>query len=75
MPIAYFFLYEIIFYRLIQVASYSNTNLMTTTNLSIVFGPNLTWSEDAQMNTLANYSLINTFTEILIARYTELFLK
>ena len=48
---------------------------MTTTNLSIVFGPNLAWSDDAHMDTLANISLINTFTEILIARYTELFLK
>ncbi|CAF0829049.1 unnamed protein product [Adineta ricciae] len=57
------------------VANYSDTNLMTTSNLSIVFGPNLAWSEGDQMNTLANYSLINTFTEILIARYTELFLK
>jgi len=57
------------------VANYSDTNLMTTSNLSIVFGPNLAWSEDEQMNTLANYSLINTFTEILIGRYTELFLK
>jgi len=57
------------------VANYSDTNLMTTSNLSIVFGPNLAWSEDDQMNTLANYSLINTFTEILISRYTELFLK
>ncbi|CAF2050718.1 unnamed protein product [Rotaria magnacalcarata] len=57
------------------VSNYSNTNLMTTSNLAIVFGPNLAWAEDVQMNSLANYSLINTFTEILIARYTELFLK
>jgi hypothetical protein len=48
---------------------------MTTTNLSIVFGPNLAWSDDVQMNTLANISLINIFTEILITRYTEIFLK
>lgn len=48
---------------------------MTTSNLAIVFGPNLAWSGDDQMNTLANYSLINTFTELLIGRYTELFLK
>jgi len=59
----------------LQVANYSDTNLMTTSNLSVVFGPNLAWSEDDQMNTLAHYSLINMFTEILIARYTELFLK
>lgn len=55
--------------------NYSETNLMTTVNLAIVFGPNLAWSEDVQMNSLVNYSLINTFTEILISRYTELFLK
>lgn len=48
---------------------------MTATNLSIVFGPNLVWSDDVQMNTLANITPINTFTEILITRYTEIFLK
>ncbi|CAF1284052.1 unnamed protein product [Adineta steineri] len=58
-----------------NVSIYSDTNLMTTTNLSLVFGPILAWSDDAQMNTLVNITLINTFTEILIARYTELFLK
>ncbi len=65
----------LLYFFLIQVANYSDTNLMTTSNLAIVFGPNLAWSEDSQMNALANYSLINTFTEILISRYTELFLK
>ncbi len=48
---------------------------MTTTNLSIVFGSNLAWSDDVGMNTLVNITLINTFTEILITRYTEIFLK
>lgn len=48
---------------------------MTTSNLSIVFGPNIAWAEGDQTNTLANYSHINTLTEILISRYTELFLK
>ncbi|CAF2387859.1 unnamed protein product [Rotaria sp. Silwood2] len=65
--------YLIEFLNLVSV--YCDTNLMTTKNLSIVFGPNLAWSDDVQMNTLTNISLINTFTEILIARYTELFLK
>ncbi|CAF0885266.1 unnamed protein product [Rotaria sp. Silwood1] len=65
--------YLIEFLNLISV--YCDTNLMTTKNLAIVFGPNLAWSDDVQMNTLTNISLINTFTEILIARYTELFLK
>ncbi len=60
---------------LFQVANYSDTNLMTTSNLSVVFGPNLAWSEDDKMNTLATYSHINKFTEILISRYTEIFLK
>ncbi|CAF0975201.1 unnamed protein product [Adineta steineri] len=65
--------YLIEFLNLVSI--YSDTNLMTTTNLSLVFGPILAWSDDAHMNTLVNITLINTFTEILIARYTELFLK
>ncbi|CAF0863435.1 unnamed protein product [Adineta ricciae] len=65
--------YLIEFLNLVSI--YSDTNLMTTTNLSIVFGPNLAWSDDMQMNTLANISSINAVTETLIAHYTELFLK
>ncbi|CAF1011627.1 unnamed protein product [Didymodactylos carnosus] len=57
------------------ISSYSDTNLMTASNLSIVFGPNLAWSQNSIDNTLVNMSFINTFTEILISRYTELFLK
>jgi len=48
---------------------------MSASNLSIVFGPNLAWSDDVQLTTLSNITLINTFTEILITRYTEIFLK
>jgi len=65
--------YLIEFLNLLSI--YADTNLMTTTNLSIVFGPNLVWSDDERMNTLANISLINTFTEVLITHYTEIFLK
>ncbi|CAF0898310.1 unnamed protein product, partial [Didymodactylos carnosus] len=57
------------------ISSYSDTNLMTASNLAIVFGPNLAWAQNTMDNTLANMSFINTFTEILISRYTELFLK
>lgn len=57
------------------VSTYSDVNQMTTTNLSLVFGSNLIWSDDPSMNNLANYALINSLTEILIARYTELFFK
>ena len=63
------------FFTLIQISVYCDTNLMTTTNLSIVFGTNLAWSDDVHMNTLTNISSINIFTEILIAHYTEIFLK
>lgn len=48
---------------------------MTPDNLSIVFGPNLAWSDDVHMNTLHNITIINTITEILITRYAEIFLK
>lgn len=57
------------------IGSYCDTNLMTTANLSMVFGSCLAWSDDPQMNTFPNYSSINCLTEILIAHYAELFLK
>lgn len=57
------------------ISTYSDVNQMTTTNLALIFGSNLIWSEDSTMNNLTNYALINSLTEILIGRYTELFFK
>ena len=57
------------------ISTYADVNHMTTANLAMIFGSNLIWSEDPTMNSLASYALINSLTEILIARYTELFFK
>ena len=49
----------------LQVVSSSSQNLMTSQNLSIVIGPNLTWSRHT-ITTLADINNINSFTQYLI---------
>ena len=56
-----------------QVASYSSVNKMTTTNLAIVFGPNLMWSKSQASLTSLGY--VNACAEYLITAYNELFVK
>ncbi|XP_063675101.1 uncharacterized protein LOC134811894 isoform X2 [Bolinopsis microptera] len=48
-----------------KVVSSSSQNLMTSQNLSIVIGPNLTWSRHT-ITTLADINNINSFTQYLI---------
>ncbi|KAM6945488.1 rho GTPase-activating protein 1 [Aplochiton taeniatus] len=50
---------------LAQVASYSEVNKMTNSNLAVVFGPNLLWGRDAAM-TLSAIGPINNFTRTLL---------
>ncbi|KAL5256285.1 hypothetical protein ACHWQZ_G011494 [Mnemiopsis leidyi] len=50
-----------------KVISSSAQNLMTSQNLSIVIGPNLTWSRHT-ITTLADINNINSFTQFLIDR-------
>lgn len=47
-------------------------NKMTSSNLAVVFGPNLTWSNDQSLS-LANIGPINAFTEFLLLNQEEVF--
>ena len=58
----------------LKVTAHSESNKMTSTNLSIVFGPNLLWSQN-EVATLNSMSEINRFTLLLIDHYTEIFTK
>ncbi|KAL3116153.1 hypothetical protein niasHT_004558 [Heterodera trifolii] len=58
---------------LVEVAQHSHQNLMDANNLSVVFGPNLTWPTDqqvpmVQLNNLNSfcYSLIKDFDKIFV---------
>ncbi|KAG8519588.1 Rho GTPase-activating protein 1 [Galemys pyrenaicus] len=57
---------------LVQVSAHCDQNKMTSTNLSIVFGPNLLWAKDAAI-TLKAIKPINTFTKFLLDHQGELF--
>ncbi|KAM4617685.1 rho GTPase-activating protein 1 isoform 1-T2 [Discoglossus pictus] len=57
---------------LVQVSDNSAANKMTTTNLAVVFGPNLLWAKDAAI-TLKAINPINTFTKFLLDNQRELF--
>lgn len=56
----------------LQVMDRSCLNKMTSSNLAVVFGPNLVWSNDQSLS-LANIGPINSFTEFLLVNQDHLF--
>lgn len=54
--------------------SYEGVNKMSSTNLSIVFGPNLLWSRN-DIASLNSMSEINRFTLLLMDNYNDIFVK
>lgn len=59
---------------LCQIIDRKDLNKMTSSNLAIVFGPNLLWSID-KCASLASISAINYFTEFLLVNYKAIFVK
>uniref|UniRef100_F1L440 Rho GTPase-activating protein 1 n=1 Tax=Ascaris suum TaxID=6253 RepID=F1L440_ASCSU len=55
-----------------EVASHSNVNMMTANNLSVVFGPNLTWPTDQQVP-ISQLNNLNNFCYRLIVDYDTVF--
>lgn len=48
---------------------------MTDVNLAIVFGPNLLWSQFANIFTFAAVGQITCFVQLLISNYDDIFVK
>lgn len=71
---ANFLLLKTIVQFLTEVAAHSHKNLMTPDNLSIVFGPNLTWPTDQQVP-LTQIIHLNNFCAKLIIDYEVIFEK
>uniref|UniRef100_A0A914I5Q7 Rho-GAP domain-containing protein n=1 Tax=Globodera rostochiensis TaxID=31243 RepID=A0A914I5Q7_GLORO len=76
LPLENYLLLQKIVEFLAKVAEHSQQNLMDANNLSVVFGPNLTWPTDqqvpmVQLNNLNSfcYSLIKNFDEIFVDNY------
>ena len=51
----------------------SDLNKMTSSNLAVVFGPNLIWHQNRQMS-LSAIGPINTFTDYLLQNHHQLFI-
>jgi hypothetical protein len=58
---------------ILQVIDRSCLNKMTSSNLAVVFGPNLTWSNDQSIS-LANIGPINSFTDYLLSNQDAIFI-
>lgn len=59
---------------LCKIIDRKDLNKMTSSNLAIVFGPNLLWSKD-KCASLASISAINYFTEFLLNNFKSIFVK
>uniref|UniRef100_A0A0N5AG04 Rho GTPase-activating protein 1 n=1 Tax=Syphacia muris TaxID=451379 RepID=A0A0N5AG04_9BILA len=57
---------------LTKVAACSDVNMMTASNLSVVFGPNLTWPTDQQVP-IAQLNNLNNFCYRLIVDFDSIF--
>lgn len=67
-------LLKYIFKFLCRIIDRKDLNKMTSSNLAIVFGPNLLWSKD-KCASLASVSAIIYFTEFLLDNYKLIFVK
>ncbi|KAH9281255.1 Rho GTPase-activating protein 1 [Echinococcus granulosus] len=60
---------------LTEVCAHSTQNHMTDVNLGIVFGPNLLWSRYATISSSTEVGKINSFVQLLISNYDDIFVK
>jgi len=72
LPAENFILLKTVCLFLTEVAAKSKMNLMDANNLSVVFGPNLTWPSDQQVP-LTQLNSLNNFCFRLIVDYAIIF--
>nr|XP_027203786.1 rho GTPase-activating protein 1-like [Dermatophagoides pteronyssinus] len=63
---------------LVKVMDHSEFNKMTASNLAIVFGPNLLWSNKTNQtldSSLDSITAINSFTEFLLRNKEQIFIR
>ncbi|KAF8362800.1 rga-1 [Pristionchus pacificus] len=74
LPLPNYRLLKTVVCLLTKVAQNSQINLMNANNLSVVFGPNLAWPTDQQVN-IAQLGNLNNFCYQLIVHYDEIFTR
>lgn len=60
-------------YVVFQVMDRCDLNKMTSSNLAVVFGPNLVWAQTGQMS-LSNIGPINMFTDFVLTHQESIFI-
>eukprot|EP01094_Clydonella_sp_ATCC50884_P003510 TRINITY_DN12694_c0_g1_i1.p1 TRINITY_DN12694_c0_g1~~TRINITY_DN12694_c0_g1_i1.p1 ORF type:complete len:671 (-),score=230.46 TRINITY_DN12694_c0_g1_i1:84-2048(-) len=58
---------------LVLIASYASKNKMSASNLAIIFGPGLMWTESNSLESAVDMPYVNSVAQILIERKDELF--
>ncbi|CAH0703195.1 unnamed protein product [Spodoptera exigua] len=73
LPLDNYMLLKYVFQFLWKVQDRSCLNKMTTSNLAVVFGPNLAWPPNGQMS-LLSIAPINNFTDFLLSHQESIFI-
>lgn len=58
---------------LLQIMDRKDFNKMTSSNLAIVFGPNLVWAKSDQMS-LAEIGPINAFIDFVLQNHDDIYI-
>ncbi|XP_069748814.1 oligophrenin-1 isoform X4 [Narcine bancroftii] len=66
---------ELIIKHLVNVCSHSKENLMTASNLGVIFGPTLMRPQEDTVAAMMNIKFQNIVVEILIEHYEKIFLS
>lgn len=73
LPVENYELFKYLIEFLAKVMECKDLNKMTSSNLSIVFGPNFVWSKDNQMS-MQEIGPINAFIDFIIQNHRDIYL-
>lgn len=59
--------------HVLQVMDRSDLNKMTSSNLAVLFGPNIIWSQSGQLS-LSAIAPINMFTDFVLVHHDQIFI-
>lgn len=73
LPVENYELFKYIVEFLVQIMDRKDFNKMTSSNLAIVFGPNLVWSRDEQLS-LEEIGPINAFIDFVLQNHDDIYI-
>lgn len=73
LPVENYELFKYIVEFLVQIMDRKDFNKMTSSNLAIVYGPNLVWSRDEQLS-LEEIGPINAFIDFVLQNHDDIYI-